>query len=491
MVRHINRIISIVAKNKIPTILFFTAAFLRLYRIAPFTTFLSDQGRDAIIVKRIVTLEHLTAIGPPTSVGHIFLGPFYYYLIAPFLLISRLNPVGMAVGMALISIAGMGVCYWMVRREFGHRVATIFLVLMTFSSILIEYSRFSWNPNPLPYFAFATIYAWYISLKTHSIRWAVTAGSLLALSLQLHYLANLLALPMFLSLIVAVIYNRRILVWIKIIAATCAGVAFFSAPLILFDLKHGFINSKNFIGLFSGKEVSSGGISSGGIQQTAQAFFTPALNFHISTPAVLFFMLFIAMLGLYVLRTKSSKLIPIHATLILLYILGFSYLVSYRHPHYYMSIYLSFYLLLAYTINRIASRTIYIRFALITLMILYIGANAKNYYFFTREPNEQVRHAQRVAISLEKQIKNKPFNIATWPIDFAEDPYLYFLELKGHKPANRELSEVTEQMFVLCNTEPCSIINSPSWNINMFGPAKVAYKWKVEGIIIYKLVHER
>jgi hypothetical protein len=125
----------------------------------------------------------------------------------------------------------------------------------------------------------------------------------------------------------------------------------------------------------------------------------------------------------------------------------------------------------------------------IIIVFLYIVVNAQKYYYFTREPNNQISHAQRFADFLAPKIGNKPYNIATWPIDFTEDPYLYFLELKGLRPADREKTEITDQMFVLCNKEPCSIIDSPSWNISMFGKAKIADQWEFERIKIYKLAH--
>ena len=71
-----------------------TAVFLRFYRLEELATFLGDQGRDAIILKRIIAFEHFPAIGAPSSLGQIYLGPFYYYLTAPFLLLFNFNPVG-------------------------------------------------------------------------------------------------------------------------------------------------------------------------------------------------------------------------------------------------------------------------------------------------------------------------------------------------------------------------------------------------------------
>lgn len=100
----------------------------------------------------------------------------------------------------------------------------------------------------------------------------------------------------------------------------------------------------------------------------------------------------------------------------------------------------------------------------------------------------QIGQAQKVADVLAEKIDKKPFNISTWPVEFTEDSYLYFLELKELIPADRRKVEITNQMFVLCNKEPCQIIDSPSWNISMFGKAKIAGEWRVDDVKIYKLV---
>src|SRR3989344_2321104 len=105
------RIKDIVSKEKLFFFILLPVVFLRFFKLAEFAMFLGDQGRDAIIIKRIITLEHFPAIGPPSSLGQIYLGPFYYYLIAPFLFLSRFNPVGPALGVALISIIGIIISY--------------------------------------------------------------------------------------------------------------------------------------------------------------------------------------------------------------------------------------------------------------------------------------------------------------------------------------------------------------------------------------------
>lgn len=104
------------------------AFFLRIYRIPEYITFLSDQGRDAIILKRMVTLEKWVFVGPTTSIGNVFTGPFFYYLVAPFMLLWRLDPAGPAYGIAIINTIGLLLSFVFVYKNFGKVTSFIFLV---------------------------------------------------------------------------------------------------------------------------------------------------------------------------------------------------------------------------------------------------------------------------------------------------------------------------------------------------------------------------
>ena len=50
------------------------AAFMRLYKIQDYMTFLGDEGRDVLVVYNILH-GHLTLLGPTSSVGGFFFGP--------------------------------------------------------------------------------------------------------------------------------------------------------------------------------------------------------------------------------------------------------------------------------------------------------------------------------------------------------------------------------------------------------------------------------
>src|SRR3990172_6565231 len=86
------------------------AAFFRLYRIGDYLNFLGDEGRDVMVVRHILQGD-LTFLGPRSSAGDFYLGPIYYYLMAPLLWLSNFHPVGPAIMIALFSIATVYLIY--------------------------------------------------------------------------------------------------------------------------------------------------------------------------------------------------------------------------------------------------------------------------------------------------------------------------------------------------------------------------------------------
>src|SRR5258706_15192233 len=176
------------------------AAFLRLYRIRDYLTFLGDEGRDVLIVYNILH-GHLTLLGPTSSVGGFFLGPIYYYFMAPFLWLFQYDPVWPAVMVALLGIATVWLVYKIGAEFFGSKAGLIASLLYSISPLFISYSRFSWNPNPMPFFTLLTLYFLYkaevlqdLAIKSKSfvnnkpMLILIIVGILYGIDLQLHYI---------------------------------------------------------------------------------------------------------------------------------------------------------------------------------------------------------------------------------------------------------------------------------------------------------------
>jgi len=478
------RMISIVTKNPLAVLIIIIGIFLRFYRLPDFATFLSDQGRDAIIIKRIVTYEHWPAIGAPSSVGQIYLGPFYYYLMAPFLALFQLQPVGLAFGSAIISILGLIVTYYLINKTINKNVAIWFLLLATFSQVNIQAARFSWNPNPLPIFSFITIYFLYQWVKTGRFIFAFLFGALFACLFQLHHLSALMIFT-FIPILVFQFFTgkNRISSFISWIYSFL-GFVLISLPLIIFDFRHNLLNLNNLIKLFIQENPTSQSNLLSKISFTTNQFFNYVFSTQILSFSSIILIILLITSGVIIFRSRSiSVFIKIHWLNCLTYLFLFSAFNSPRHPHYFGPIYFSFFLIIAYVLSQ--------NNRIISLLFIsgYIFLNLNG--LIKLNPAYQIQHAQKVANFLAEKIENKPFNIATWPVELTEDNFVYFLELKGLRPANRSKIEITNQLFVLCNQEPCQVLESPSWNISMFGKTKVAKIWTIDGIKIYKMIHDK
>src|SRR3989304_7547392 len=94
-------------------------AFFRLYRISEYMTFLGDEGRDAIVVRRLLVNFDPILVGPGTSIGNMYSGPLYYYMIAPALLLANFSPIGPSIEVALIGIATIFLVWYLGRVWLG------------------------------------------------------------------------------------------------------------------------------------------------------------------------------------------------------------------------------------------------------------------------------------------------------------------------------------------------------------------------------------
>lgn len=233
------------------------AAFLRLYRIDEYMAFLGDEGRDALVVKGVLIDHHLPFIGPPTSVGNIYLGPLYYYMMTMAMAIDWLNPVGAAIMVALIGTATVGLVWWLTRQIFGSVAGLVSALLYAISATTIIYGRSSWNPNPAPFFTLLAIISFVKAHQSKKYRYLLLTGALVAAAVQMHYLC-LILLPIFGCLAVVEWWHNRNQLK-NLVMGGLGGVVTFVAvftPWILFELKHNFMNLKAMGAVFFGNQGS-------------------------------------------------------------------------------------------------------------------------------------------------------------------------------------------------------------------------------------------
>lgn len=236
--------------------------FLRFWRLPETLQFLGDQGRDALVASKIFLELDPVFIGPVTSVGNMYLGPLYYYFMLPFQLLSYPSPMGPVYAVAAIGTISIPILYWVAKQLFGAKTALFATLLFTVNPVIIEYTRFSWNPNPAPLISMLMMYATYKAWRESSWWW-VAVSACFSVLIQLHYLTLLSAGGAGIIFIIQLIERFRSSnehapareSWTQwSLHLFLAAVLFLASltPLVLFDIKHDFLNAKGLASIVLG-----------------------------------------------------------------------------------------------------------------------------------------------------------------------------------------------------------------------------------------------
>ncbi|MEA1926162.1 MAG: phospholipid carrier-dependent glycosyltransferase, partial [Patescibacteria group bacterium] len=140
------------------------AIFVRTYHYHEWLFFKWDQARDAVLLAPAIQHgpEHLPLLGPrATRVGNDYLrlGPAYYYTqYISGALFSSTKPDVFAYPDLFFSILTIPLLYFFLRLYFSRFNALLGVLLYAFSFLIIQYSRFSWNPNSVPFFTLLSFY---------------------------------------------------------------------------------------------------------------------------------------------------------------------------------------------------------------------------------------------------------------------------------------------------------------------------------------------
>src|SRR3989344_380598 len=216
--------------------------FLRVSRLSDLMGFDYDQEVAMEAVERILS-GRPTLIGQQTSVGGVFIGPGYYYLLALFTWIFGGNPLGWGVMVALISVGTMVALFILTRGVFGKTTAFLTLAIYATNAKINFYDRTTAPSNPVML----------ASIITVLLLWLVKSGKrrlipLLALTVTtavIHFHPSTISLVP-LSAVLWLYWKikrpsrREILLSI-------AAVLLAIGPLLAFDLRHGWINISGVI----------------------------------------------------------------------------------------------------------------------------------------------------------------------------------------------------------------------------------------------------
>jgi len=214
------------------------AFILRVIKLKELFYFTFDEEVIAFISKGMIKNYHFSLIGGVTPF-HFHLGPYFYYLSAAFLFFSKLNPLGWGYFAALISCLSIYLTYQLGKSLFNQKVALFATFFYAFSFVQIIYDRHYWPLTMNPILTLLTFYS-LIKIKKNANFLFLLAFSLI---FALHTdPSNWLLLPI----------SLLIYYWQKLKFSRKHFSAFFliflsCLPLVLFDLRHNFANSRGII----------------------------------------------------------------------------------------------------------------------------------------------------------------------------------------------------------------------------------------------------
>jgi len=497
-------------------------AYLRLYKIPEYMTFLGDEGRDMIVIKRMIVDHKFTLLGPTASVGGFFLGPVYYYFMVPFVWLFHMDPSGAAVMVALFGVATIYLLYRMGKEWFSEEVGLMASALYALSPVVIAYSRSSWNPNLVPFFSTLMMYLIWKSVRDNRQGYLFWAGIALGIGLQLHYLF-LFLIPVVGMWLLVFARNKE---WLRGYALGIVGCIVGYGPFLLFELRHGFPNSIAIYRFLQEGQGTGFDIEIFWKNVTDVSFrIFGRLVYRLPPPeqlmsmterirsvwingtlAGLFSSVLLAVLSVAQFRNNSgkekSKRQHEHSARVLLLfwfmipVLLFGLYKKGIYDYYFGIVFVVPFLFTALLLRKL-SRTVIglILGSLICAGLLWLNWEGRPFKF---PPNNQLRQARTIAEAAIEKTDGKPFNFALLANFNSDHAYRYFFEMWGRAPLEIQNTDtdphrksVTDQLIIICELPECKPLGHPLWEIAGFGRAEIIGEWNVSFVKIMRLVHYR
>jgi hypothetical protein len=211
--------------------------FFGFFRLNERYTFEWDQEDDAIKVLNLIQQKKPILIGPRVANANgFFVGPYHYYFLFPFYLLTKGDPIAGGVAAVVVSVITSITVYFIVRKIYDEKAALITGLLFASATSII-----SWN---VMYTAFFGIIGFYLCLKI--IDSQPKLFPILMLVYGLAATSHLVPASMGLSILIAIILsNKKISLKQLFIGLGLFLIPFI--PLLVFDLRHDFLNTRKII----------------------------------------------------------------------------------------------------------------------------------------------------------------------------------------------------------------------------------------------------
>ena len=462
---------------------------IRFWNLENLTTFSGDQGYDFLIVKRMVSDGDFTLLGPKigpyNEIGNLYLGPAYYYLMAPALFLFNFDPIGGAVLSAALAVLTIAAIYKFCAEFLSKQIGVVAALLYSTNSFLINQSRAPSNPHFLPFFSMVFLFGLFKSQKSNTLLWPIVAGLSLGVMFQLHYLSVAL-IPLALIFVIFRKYQKLLLL----------AASFFVAvsPQVLFELRNKFFITNLFLNqLKAGQNISGLQMFWDKLSLSAEKLSSVFLN----SQNLWLLATVIIGLGIFLNEHKSRR----QAVFFLLFTLflatgAVSLYSGTLELHYFAAVYPQIVILIAivFITALYKFKNFFIKVILALIFIQLITANLQNLDLnspqgYTMPQGWNLPGAKKASKIIASDIEGQKFNVAsTLDGDTRARPLRYLVEVYGKIPQDVEHYPGSQVIYLVARDEEEAVKKYTVWEISSFQPFKVSGKWDIQnGIALYKL----
>ncbi len=191
--------------------------------------------------------EELPLLGPRAAGSYLRLGPiFYYFQFISAKIFNSVEPHAVAFPDLFFSILTIPLLYYFLRNFFARFNAVCLTAIYTFSFIAIQYSRFAWNPNSLPFWGILFLTALHKAVSSKKRKragqWLLLAALAFSIASQLHFMS--LMIFSLVAVIYLLIHRPRIKIgyWLGAVAV----VMVFYLPMFFSEFQTKGDNWKQF-----------------------------------------------------------------------------------------------------------------------------------------------------------------------------------------------------------------------------------------------------
>ncbi len=407
---------------------------LRFYNIKNRISFDWDQETLAFQLLGIIRDHDLILIGHrATDAMGFYFGPYFEYLFVPFFVISRLHPIGFIPFLLTVNMIFFILTYYVLTRVFNREISIFFLFLWAVSPVMIGYDISVWAPVILPIGFILTIYLLWRIYKKPTKRNYIALGICAGFFTQIHSLYFLVDVYIGIFLLMHA-YTKKLFnkdLFIKMFLMLGVFLVFV-IPLILFDMRHDFLNAKLLVGYFTRRVQGDPNI-----RATLFVFsnyfrpFTYAIGYNIGA---IIFSLMACLLGYMMMKKKDFYKVFYTSSFALLIITALIYMKYAERPSEYYFHYLYPFVALALIDFLYNANWKY----LIILSFIFLMINIPHYTYTLQVHPVGLMVKEKVVLMLKEEIGSKPINITyEMPLGL-NNGFAYLLQHHGVNVKNKE-----------------------------------------------------